>query len=122
MQDRFKIWYAFLGGALGWTLHLMGSYALSEGFCRSGLHTFAFLGLSVMLWSLAILTLLSLAVTLGALWLSRRQQVVDAVSPHDDLSEIQQFMNRSSFLNNILFLVVIVAQTFPLLILGASCS
>jgi cbb3-type cytochrome oxidase subunit 3 len=122
MQERFRIWFAFLGGALGWTLHLMGTYALSEGFCRSGLHTFSFLGFSLMLWGLMFLTLLALAVTVCALWLSRRHHLASLASIRVEQRDISLFMARSSLLGNALFLLIIIAQAFPILILGGTCS
>lgn len=122
MQDRFRIWYAFLGGALGWTLHLMGSYALSEGFCRSGLQASSFLGFSLMLWSLGTLTVLALAITISALCLSHRQHLSSLASVNGEQSDILLFMARSSLLSNALFLLIIVTQVFPILILGRTCS
>jgi hypothetical protein len=121
MQERSKIWFAFLGGALAWTLHLMGTYALSEGFCRSGLHQYSFLGLGLMIWGLGLLTLLAMAVTLGALWTSRRQQMTSLANVRSGSGDISIFMARSSLLANALFLIIIIAQSFPILILGRSC-
>jgi hypothetical protein len=121
MRERSKIWFAFLGGALAWTLHLMGTYALSEGFCRSGLHQISFLGLGLMIWGLGLLTLLALAVTLSALWIARRQQLSSLANVRAGSGDIFLFMARSSLLANALFLIVIVAQSLPIFILGRSC-
>lgn len=121
MQDSFRVWYAFLGGALGWTLHLMGAYALSEGFCRSGLHASSFLGIGLMLWGLGLITLLALALAISALWLSRRHQLTSLASLRAESGDIHLFMARSSLLSNALFILIIVMQAFPILILGRNC-
>lgn len=120
MRERSRIWFAFLGGALAWTLHLMGTYFLSEAFCRSGLDR-PFLGFSLMIWALALLTALALAVTSLALWTARRLQLAQLADVRRESRDVFLFMARSSVLNNVLFLGVIVAQTFPILILGRNC-
>ncbi|HET9237576.1 MAG TPA: hypothetical protein VFO10_10015 [Oligoflexus sp.] len=121
MRERSRIWFAFLGGALAWTLHLMGTYALSEGFCRSGLAQVSWMGLSVMLWSLALLTFLAVAVAGVALWMARRQQLASVADIRGGQGDIFLFMARSSLLMNALFLLVILAQTVPIFILGRNC-
>lgn len=120
MLQRFKIWSAFLGGAVAWTLHLFGAYAISEGFCRTD-PTPSQSSLSLMLWSLIMLTLLALALTLGALWLARRQQLASLASISGLHDEALIFMSRSSVLSNSLFLVVIIAQSIPIILLGTNC-
>lgn len=121
MRERSRIWFAFLGGALAWTLHLMGTYALSEGFCRSGLAQGSLMGLSVMLWGLALLTLLAVAVTGAALWMARRQHLASLADIRGEQGDIFLFMARSSLLMNALFLIVIIAQTLPIILLGRNC-
>ncbi|WP_141735985.1 hypothetical protein [Oligoflexus tunisiensis] len=121
MGQRFRIWYAFLGGALAWTLHLMGTYGISEGYCRGGFLGTSFLGLSLMHWGVGLLTLFATAITLGALYVARRHHLASLASLSTAEGDINLFMARSSLLSNGLFLIIIVAQSFPIFILGRNC-
>jgi hypothetical protein len=121
MRQRFWIWYAFLGGAAGWTLHLLGTYGISEGYCRGGFLGQSFLGLSLMHWGLGLLSLISMAITLGALYVARRHHLASLASITTAEGDNSLFMARSSLLSNGLFLLIIIAQTFPIFILGRNC-
>ncbi|HYX32468.1 MAG TPA: hypothetical protein VE954_05095 [Oligoflexus sp.] len=121
MLQRFRIWYAFLGGAIAWTLHFMGSYAISEAFCRMHPAPLSLLGMNAMIWCLLLLTLVALAMAGIALWLSPRQHFASLTREGHHQGDLVHFMARTSLLSNGLFLLVIVAQAFPILVLGGNC-
>jgi len=122
MLQRIQIWFAFLGGAAAWTLHFMGGYAISEGFCRSGFASASLLGLSVMHWFLALLTLLAVAITVGAMWVARRQHLASLADVSRSHGDVLLFMSRSSLISNSIFLLFIVAESLPIVILGGTCA
>lgn len=122
MLQRIQIWFAFLGGAGAWILHFMGGYAISEGFCRSDFASASLLGPSVMHWCLALLTLLALVITFGALWMARRQHLASLARVSRRHGDVLLFMSRSSMISNSLFLLFILAESIPIVILGGTCA
>lgn len=115
MLERFKAWYAFLGGAFAWTLHLLGAYGLSEMICVK------FGNNSVLAWALGTLTFVSLCVAGSAMWLARRQQL-EAFADLNNATEAFAFMSRTGLISNALFTAVIFAQTLPIVMVRGDCS
>ncbi len=107
MPEHARNWFGLLGGALAWTVHLMGAYALAEGFCRSGLAASTFGGFSILLWGLSLLTVLALGVAGYAFWIARGLTTV--------------FLAQTGGLANLLFLLIILAQSLPFILPGRDC-
>src|SRR5690606_2513937 len=118
MRQKIRTWYAFLGRALACSLHILGPYGISEGYCRSGLFGTSSLGLSLMQWGLGLLTVIAMGITLSALRVARRHHLASLTDITTAKNDINLFMARSSLFSNGLFLLIITAQSFPIFILG----
>lgn len=121
MASRIRLWFAFLGGALAWTLHFMGSYAIGEASCLMGAADVEWLGLNVMTWLLILLSILCLLFAGAAIVISRKDQLHSIARIDRQAAEVELFMTRTGLVNNLIFTLVIVAQTFPIFILGRNC-
>lgn len=107
-------WFAFLGGALAWVVHLFGVYLISEFGCISALAERRLLDVSVVAWQLLGLSLGLLLITIAATVVgcadARRDQR-GAAAPgepgHVD------WLSRAGWILSALFAVIIVVQTIP---------
>lgn len=113
LKRRLALAYAFLGGALAWTLHLMAAYAIAEGLCV--------LDAPGVAWALSGLTALCLALALGAAtvaWrLSARERDGEALLFGGGAG----FVASAGLASDVLFSIVIVAQALPIAMLLGSC-
>jgi hypothetical protein len=116
-------WFAFLGGAAAWALHLVVAYGLSEVACRSerlevvllGLPGLDVFGYAVTL--LAALTAIGAAVSALALYPNgARADPVDDAGAHEILGR-RRFMAYAGFVMNGLFLFAILAAGLPFMFL-----
>ncbi len=116
MRERLMTWYSFLGGAIAWTLHLMGSYGLSEMLCLKNASTL------LLTLVLSGLTLISLAISGSAFWIARRKQLELAAALDSKAMGNPFFMALTSVISNGFFSVVILAQALPVFMLRGACS
>ncbi len=105
-MPRLKIWFAFLGGALAWTLHLMGTYIVSETACRAEMIPG---GQAVLFSTLFVLTIGCLIISYSSFQTGRRLS-----GDRSEGSDGVLFLSRTSQWSNVFFIAVILAQTLPL--------
>ncbi len=117
MIPRFRIWFAFLGGALAWTVHFMGSYAIGETACKMDRSDSVFLGINLMQILLSVLTLICAGVAIAAIKTSRSEQLSNEVPFRGDPSNAR-FIASTGGLTNLIFLLVILAEALPLAMLA----
>jgi TRAP-type C4-dicarboxylate transport system permease small subunit len=110
LSQRFggpSVWFAFLGGPLAWTAHLLISYGLVYVPC------------AVRLPLLLLGTLVMAAVAIAAAVVSWRFiQRSPAQETDAPMGGRNRFVGYAGLLNSILFLLIILAQGVTPLVLG----
>lgn len=98
-----RLWFAFLGGALAWAVHIGARYPLVEVACNSGLGV----------WVLHAVTALCLGVALAAGVVSWRLCERLETADHFPLRRRSLFMARSGIFLSALFAFIIVLEAMP---------
>jgi hypothetical protein len=111
----WRVGFAFLGGALAWTFHLLACWALSEWRCTALAAEPRLLGVAVTAWLLLGVSLVALAVAAAAAWVGRR------ASRLEELPAASRYLARAGFLGSGLFALVIAFQTVPILFFLGGC-
>jgi hypothetical protein len=83
---RFRLWFALVGGAVAWLVHLMGAYVIAEFGCVGTTQEYSVLGVTLVAWLLVGLTLLTCGVAVGATLVARGMEHArtDVLRPDDD--------------------------------------
>jgi hypothetical protein len=116
-------WFAFLGGAAAWALHLMVGYVLTEIACRSERLDVVLLGLPGLdVFGFAV-TLVAAATAVGAAFVAfatfpngARADPVDDTGDHETFGR-RRFMAFAGLVMNGLFMIAILAAGLPFMFL-----
>lgn len=114
-------WPTLLGGAVAWTLHLLGAYLIGEFGCLTTMREPTLLGITAVAWAILTLSAAMLAVAVGFTWLAYRiGQTRHHATPPDDRS-VRHFTARLGVWLNGLFAFVIAFETVPIFFFMGSC-
>ncbi|MEX0741819.1 MAG: hypothetical protein WD079_03415 [Phycisphaeraceae bacterium] len=119
-------WFAFLGGAIAWTAHILLSYAIAEFGCTRGLHHTQLAGITLTAWLLIMLTVLMFLLAVAAAWAGwpqggmRPAAQLDRSDAEDDekadpRATASDHLRRTGALLSGLFAIIILAQAVPLM-------
>ena|SRR5687767_7682311 len=118
-------WFHLLGGPVLWSAHFLVIYAWVEFACRVRLLVLdsTVLGLTVLSWSVLILTLIAVLATLYVGWSAYRSwRCIRESRETNELDawavESQRFMAFSGIFLSALFSLVILLTGLPALVLG----
>lgn len=117
VRVRAFLAFAFFGGAFAWAVHLMLAQFISEWSFVGGIYRRSFLGLSISVWILlaAALALTALAAaSLGVAIRLRKKASKEDVGPSPS-GATADFLAAVGILSGIVFVLVILAQSLPLL-------
>lgn len=109
--SQWTIWVGLLGAAGAWALHLVYSYALVPAACTAGMGPLMYLGIPVFLGLAA-----------GAGFLSWRMFAISrnpesrTTIEHVQAMQRLRFMALSGLAMTALFMMVIVAQSVPIIV------
>lgn len=137
-RGAFARWFAFLGGAVAWTLHLLLAWAIAEFGCIRGLHHTQLAGVTLTGWLILALTLVSFAVAVAATWVGYRpygEHRREAERPRDPAdfadkpdgehadprAEAADYLLRCGFIASALFAIIILGQALPLVFYLQRC-
>jgi len=116
------------GGAICWTIHLLFIAIVTEWGCVSGMGELRLLGITGIAWSVIVASLFALALTGWAMRLSLescRQKCGTDIGSDGDESDGKRgsgcYLAQVAVWSNGLFLLVIVAQTIPILFYLTEC-
>ncbi len=101
--------FAFLGGGLAWTFHLLAAWYIVELGCNSELADVNVLGISLVIWAVLIVSLIGLAVGSLALFFS----FAYLRDSSDGKSASRIFLHRTAVVLNLVFTLTILAQSIP---------
>ena len=107
---QLSLWFGMLGGAGAWFMHLLIAYSLVPLACSADL--------GILLYATIPLALLvaSLATLVGWRgWQRAGEAELDPDDPDDPIRERVRFMGLAGLVASGFFLVVIVAQSVPIL-------
>ena len=118
-------WFHFLGGPVLWSVHFLVSYSWVEFACRVRLIVLdsTILGLSVLSWSVLVLTFVAVLATLYVGWSAYRswQRLRKSQEPNELEAwgvESRRFMAFGGIVLSTLFGLVILLTGLPALVLG----
>lgn len=111
-QNRWKLRFALLGGAVAWTLHLLVCYAVAEFGVLSGFVEKSWAGLDAVSWLLLGWSAAMLA--LAALATRSATRLRETSAPDDDQRQTVAFCARFGRASNLTFLAIIAVQTVPI--------
>ncbi len=110
----WRRWFAFLGGGIAWTCHLLSIYAIGEFGCVSGAGDISYMGISVVAWLILVLSFLLFTVAASASligYLDKRRDSLDKHSrPEEDGG---RFLSSFGFMLSALFTLIILIETLP---------
>jgi hypothetical protein len=110
----WRRWFAFLGGGLAWTFHLLSIYAIGEFGCVSGWDRFMYLNISGVAWLIIIVSALSLVPAVTAAILGYRDMRADSSRDTPDIEdEGGEYLTRFGFILSALFTLIIFVETLP---------
>ena len=111
VPSRAKLWFALWGGGAAWLAHLLLVYLIGELGCMGRLAELTWFGLSAVAWAVFAAAVVTGVVAVAALWASVR--ALGSVEPEGPFGATVAFVGRAGVAGNLLFLLVIVAQTVP---------
>jgi hypothetical protein len=117
--SRKRRWFAFLGGAVAWFVHLIGIFLVSEFGCVGPLAERQWFDIGVVAWLLLAVSVGPLVLALAATW-------VGALDARDDLqradrSSARHYLSRIGWMLSSLFALIIAVQTIPALFYLRGC-
>lgn len=123
--SRARLWFGMFGGAVAWTVHLIAASITAEWGGFAGLDQWKLLGVTSIVWAIFALSLvLGVAALVSALLAYRAWRRVNEVhaaldddnDPWDSgTGDSTRLMALAGLVLSGLFLLIIVAQTIPLL-------
>jgi hypothetical protein len=118
-------WFHLLGGPILWSAHFLATYNWVEFACRANLLVLdsTVFGLTVLSWSVLVLTLITALAALYVGWSShktwRRLRESQATNEPDSWGiDSRRFMALGGILLSVLFSLVILLSGLPVLVLG----
>ena len=109
--------------ALAWTVHLLGAVTISEWACLAGWGQAIVLGIALLSWVLIALTLATVLVAAVGVWLAYR--AASGQPPWDEprsaIAHNELFLARVGVWAGAMFLLVILAQSIPILYFLSGC-
>jgi hypothetical protein len=107
-------WFAFLGGAGAWTVHIGVAYVAGEFGCVGGWGAQQVMGVTVSAWIVIAVTVLAVVVALAATWAGYRGLGGRVVSETGHQSDAAKYLSWSGLMLSGLFAVIIIGQSVPI--------
>jgi hypothetical protein len=119
---RLVLWSSMWGGGVAWLIHLIVAWLFAEFGCLGGWQAQSWLGVSRVAWLVLALSafclLLALLAAWGSVWCRRRAEG----EPTPEGVDTTRFIAHYGIWVNVLFVLVIVAQTVPALFYSRDCG
>lgn len=114
----YSIAIGLFAPAVIWFLHLFTASAVAEWGAISGLNQHRFLSISMVSWTIALVSLVAVAATLYSLLRVAHfnTQPRAALGNRNVSKTSEEFLGRVAIYSGVIFLVVTCAQTLPILL------
>jgi len=112
--QTWRRWFAFLGGGIAWTTHLLSIYAIGEFGCVGGWGRIAYWNISGVAWMILIMSACSLALAVAAAFTGYRDMRSDSgreEPANDDEGGI--YLSQFGTILSVLFSLIIIVETLP---------
>lgn len=109
-------WFAFLGGGISWTAHLLSLYAISEFGCVSGTDEITMLGISLVAWMLMVVSAVLLAVAVASMLVGHADAKRDEGRGEADGEETAggRYLSHVGRIFGALFSLIIAIESVPI--------
>lgn len=120
--QAWRRWFAFLGGGIAWTFHLLAIYAIGEFGCVSGFDEKMYGGISAVAWLLIIVSIISLTPAVTATIVGYRDTKSDGKqSGSSEEDEGGRYLSRFGWPLNALFVLIIFVESLPVFAYLGGC-
>ncbi len=121
--SRAALWFGLFGGAIAWTVHLLGAYAVAEFGCLGRPAHYDYLGITLVAWMelalTAVTTLAAVAATAVAVHCYRRLQSSEPAEVTGPTAERDTAW--AAVLTSGTFVFIILFESLPILYYLQSC-
>ncbi len=114
--DALWMWFAFLGGAIAWALHLGSAWGITETTCLSGHSRIGSIPLPVVITLATTLPLLVALLSLAAAWVMWRRTGPDRVDDSTPSGGRAHLLAGVGLAANVLFIAIIVFDGVALMV------
>ena len=123
---RPRLSFGLFAGAIAWLVHLVGAAVVAEWGCFAGLDRWRFGGVSAIAWTVIAITAATLLLAVAATWSAyraeRRYSGTATDSPDgDEKRGNDAFMAKVGFWADMVFALIILAQSVPILFFLTGC-
>ncbi len=118
----WRRWFAFLGGGVSWTFHLLTIYAIGEFGCVSGFDQKTYWGISAVAWLLIVVSAMSIVPAIAATivgYLDARRDGKTAEGSETD--EGGRYLSSFGWPLNALFAMIIFVESLPVFAYLGGC-
>lgn len=118
-----QLWFSLWGGGAAWLIHLLLAYAIAEFGCATDFRYVTFLNVTAVAWLLIVVSLGTIVLAGSAAYVGfRNRQMLQAEGQNPRRqSGTELYAAKTALLLNILFIVVILVQTLPILFFLDRC-
>jgi hypothetical protein len=116
-------WFSLLGGGIAWVLHLLVGYTIAEFGCLMNAGDRLFFGITGVAWLLILASIAAMGLAALATWVAYRgEQRSPPIEPETvNLARPDRYVVRLGMITNLIFIVIIIAQSIPIFFFLRSC-
>lgn len=120
--SRAALWFGLFGGAVAWTAHLLSAYVAAEFGCTGGLGEYTWLGVTLVAWLEAALTLATATAAGAATVVAyRAHRRLSGAGPSDASIDAERYTAWAGVLTSGLFTFIVLFESIPILFYLHSC-
>jgi hypothetical protein len=122
-ENRGGLWFGLLGGAIAWTVHLLGAYGIAEFGCIGRLHDHVVSGISLVAWlEIALTAAMTLVAAVATAVAYRRHAALRLDEPPGHVAvAAARHTAWAGVLTSGLFTFIILFESIPILYYLQDC-
>ncbi len=109
----WRRWFAFLGGGVAWTFHLITIYVIGEFGCVGNWGVSSYFGVSRVALMILLVSSISLAFSLVATFIAHRDALRDARHRYATEDEGGEYLSKVGRPLNALLSLIILVESLP---------
>lgn len=121
-----RLWVGIWGGGIAWTVHFLSAALIAEWGCLTRLSARSLWGITAVAWSIILVSVVMALVAAVVTWVAYGE-VLRLNSRSDEKNDLydrlgnRRFMARTGFAASAFFLLIIIAQSLPILFFLSEC-